>query len=67
MVGNQKHNSVTQMEEKTISLQLTKEDMMNIKKWITAASIMIEARVRTNWSESEQKTFDKLHKIEYGF
>lgn len=47
--------------------ELTKEDIANIHKWITATSMMIEAKFRTTWTESEQKTLDKIHKMEFGY
>ncbi len=45
-------------------MSLTKEDHTNIRKWITATSMMIQGGLRTNWSESEQATIDKLKKLE---
>ena len=39
---------------------LTKEDFLNIDKWITAASMMIDAKLRTPYTESEYETFRKL-------
>ena len=47
--------------------ELTKEDCMNIRKWIAATSMMIEARIRTSWSQSEFDTLDKIQKIERSF
>ncbi len=46
------------------TLTLTKEDYLNIRKWMTATGMMIEAKLRTNWSESERKTLDKLTEME---
>jgi len=46
------------MPDKTVTL--TEEDQMNVRKWLTAASIMIEAKVRTPFSDSEHKTAEKL-------
>lgn len=43
-----------------MKIEITEEDRMNILKWITAASIMIEAKVRTPFSESELKTGEKF-------
>lgn len=43
---------------------LNKEDHKNINGWITASSIMIEARTRVTWRDSELKTMDKLKKME---
>ncbi len=37
---------------------------MNIRKWMTATSMMIEARVRTPYSDSEIATGDKLKQME---
>ena len=43
---------------------LTKEDFLNIRKWITATSMLIEAKVRTPYSDSENVTWDKIMKME---
>lgn len=43
--------------------KLTIEDFINIQKWITAASMMIEGGIRTKWSPSEQSTFRKLDQL----
>ena len=43
---------------------LTKEDCMNIRRWVTATSMMIEGRLRTTWSQSELDTWEKVKKIE---
>ena len=43
---------------------LTKEDCLNIRKWLTATSMMIEANIRTVWSQSELDTWEKIKKIE---
>ena len=45
-------------------MSLTKEDFMNIRKWMTATSMMIEARMRTPYSDSETATGDKLKQME---
>ncbi len=47
--------------------ELTKEDIDNIGKWIAAASMMIEAKLRTTWSDSELNTLQKIHEIKYGY
>ena len=47
---------------KSKTVELTDEDLGNVAKWITAASIMIEAKVRTPFSESELKTAEKLRR-----
>ena len=44
-------------------MKLTKEDLDNIDKWITAANIMIEANIRTLWTDSERATFKKLDQL----
>jgi hypothetical protein len=50
-----------------MSETLTKEDIMNIRKWITATTMMIEAKLRTPYSDSEFETIDKLHRLEYRY
>lgn len=45
---------------KVYRVELTEEDVMNIRKWLTATSMMIEAKLRTNYSDSERKTSDKI-------
>lgn len=45
-------------------MSLTKEDYLNIRKWLTATSMMIEARLRTPYSDSEIATGDKLRQME---
>jgi ribosomal protein S13 len=52
----------TEMERKPKLIELTDEDLMNVSKWITATSIMVEAKVRTPFSESEIKTAEKLRR-----
>lgn len=42
---------------------ITREDLSNIDKWITAANMMIEAKLRTPWSDSERATFKKLDQL----
>ena len=44
-------------------MSLTKEDLGNIDKWIAATGMMIEARLRTPWSDSERATFEKLEQL----
>ena len=44
-------------------VKLTREDLGNIDKWITAANIMIEAKLRTPWTDSERATFKKLDQL----
>ena len=50
------------MTRKTKLIELTDEDLLNIAKWITATSIMVEAKVRTPFSDSELKTAEKLRR-----
>ena len=45
-------------------MSLTKEDFKNIDKWITAAGMMIEAKLRTPFTPSEHETFAKLNRIQ---
>jgi len=47
------------------NVELTREDIMNISKWMTATSMMIEARLRTPYSESEHDTWKKFQHIYY--
>jgi len=42
------------------TVELTDEDIINVKKWLTATSMMIQAKLRTPYSESELKTSQKL-------
>ena len=44
-------------------VKLNKEDLGNIDKWITAANMMIEAKMRTPWTDSERATFKKLDQL----
>jgi len=44
-------------------IEITKEDVMNIAKWMTSASILIEAGVRIPYSDSEHSTWNKLQPI----
>jgi len=39
---------------------LTQEDSINVSKWLTATSMMIETEHRTPYSNSEYKTSEKL-------
>ena len=45
-------------------MKLTRKDLGNIDKWITCANIMIEANLRTIWTDSERATFKKLTRRE---
>jgi hypothetical protein len=45
-----------------ITATLTEEDKLNVKKWLTATSMMIEAKLRTPYSQSELDTAEKLTK-----
>lgn len=42
---------------------LTKEDHLNIQKWQTSTSIMIQGKMRLNYSQSERDTSEKLKRI----
>lgn len=44
-------------------MKLTREDLRNIDGWITAANMMIEAKARVPWRESEYATFRKLDQL----
>ncbi len=44
-------------------MKLTREDFGNIDKWINCANIMIEAKIRTLWTDSERATFKKLDQL----
>ena len=51
------------MTYKTVkTVDLTEEDMLNVRKWLTATSMMIEAKLRTPYSQSELNTGEKLTK-----
>jgi len=41
-------------------VEITEEDRINISKWMTATSMMIQAKLRTPLSDSERETFDKI-------
>lgn len=43
--------------------RLTKEDLQNITGWITAAGMMIDAKMRVPWRDSELATFKKLDQL----
>jgi len=53
------------MSEPTLKnlLDLTAEDLLNIQKWQTATSIMIEANMRTPYSDSEHETAEKIKRM----
>ena len=42
---------------------LSKEDHLNIQKWQTATSMMIQTKMRTPYSQSEHDTSNKLMQI----
>jgi len=42
---------------------ITKEDIINVGKWVTATSMMIEAKLRTPYSQSELDTYEKLERM----
>jgi hypothetical protein len=46
----------------TKTIELTDEDLLNISKWIAATSMMVEAGIRTKFSDSEIKTAEKLRR-----
>lgn len=41
-------------------IEITEDDYTNIMKWVTATSMMVEAKLRTPFSDSERKTMDKI-------
>lgn len=43
-----------------VMIELSKEDCLNISKWVTATSIMIQGKLRTPYSQSELDTYDKI-------
>ena len=47
-------------------IKITKEDAMNISKWITATNMMVEAKLRTPLSQAELDTWDKFKGAYYG-
>lgn len=48
---------------KKYDVELTREDVVNIAKWMTAASMMIDAGLRTPYSDSENATWKKFQHI----
>lgn len=42
------------------NIECTQEDAMNISKWMTSTSMMIEAGLRTPLSQSEHDTWKKF-------
>jgi len=46
-----------------MKIEITREDAMNISKWITATSMMIEAKIRLPLSQSERDTWKKFAPI----
>ena len=60
LVGRQR--VLLDLAEKQVTL--TDEDQLNVKKWLTATSMMIEAKFRTPYSQSELDTAEKLTKQE---
>ena len=52
-----------QLEVKRVK-ELTKEDCMNIRKWVNATGMLIQAKMRTTWSQSELDTWEKIKRIE---
>jgi len=50
-------------EMRTWNVEMTKEDVTNISKWMTATSMMIEAKLRTPYSDSEYATWKKFEHI----
>lgn len=48
---------------KTEKIECTKEDAMNISKWMTATSMMIEAGLRIPYSQSEYDTWKKFESL----
>lgn len=45
---------------KTEIVELTEEDCLNILKWWTGTSMMVEAKMRTPFSDSEHETISKI-------
>ena len=45
------------------TVELTREDVMNISKWITATTMMVEAGLRTPLSDAEHETWQKFQHI----
>ncbi len=50
-----------------MTVEITKEDVTNIRKWIATAKMAIEAKQRKPFIESELRTMNKLQKIEYKY
>jgi hypothetical protein len=53
---------MTKTENKNV--YISKEDIMNVSKWMTCCSIMIEAGVRIPFSQSERDTWEKIKRSE---
>ncbi len=53
------------MIERKWNVEVTREDVMNISKWMTATSMMIEGKLRTPYSDSEYSTWSKFQHIYY--
>ena len=53
------------MPEKTVNL--TEADCLNILKWWTAASMTVEAKLRTRFTQSERNTIAKISEVKMEF
>ena len=45
-----------------VKIDLTEDDLVNIGKWITATSMVIQANLRTPLSPSENETWVKIER-----
>ena len=45
------------------TVELTEEDCLNILKWWTGTSMMVEAKIRMPFSELEHETIAKISKV----
>ena len=52
---------------KTWKIEITKEDAMNVSKWIGATNMMVEAKLRTLLSQSELDTWKKFEHAYHSF
>lgn len=58
-----KHDNKWQRQEVNKLPEFTEEDLLNVQKWQTATSMMIEGKMRTPYSNEEYETGDKLKRL----
>lgn len=57
------HDNKWQRQEINKLPEFTEEDLLNVQKWQTATSMMIEGKMRTPYSNEEYETGDKLKRL----